>query len=89
MEYELLTEVAPRSELEDGKTTSPVYRSALAEGKLVTEHEGCRTVFELFKRSCEHYSTRPLHGKREKLPCGALGDFRWQTYRSHSFLTPV
>lgn len=75
--YDLLLERGPVSETRE---TSPIYRSTLANGTFLTEFEGSRTIFELFEKSCEKFSSVALHGKRERFVDGSVGDFIWQSY---------
>ena len=80
MAFEFLIKAEEGKTLENGITTSPVFRSTISDGDLLTDLEGDRTLFEIFTRSCETYAARPLHGKREKNTEDEVGDYVWQTY---------
>ena len=80
MAFELLIKAEEAKTLDNGVTTSPVFRSTISDGEVLTDLDGSRTIFEIFTRSCNIYATRPLHGKREKYTEDKVGDYIWETY---------
>lgn len=69
-------ESVPSSETSPSK--GPVYRSALAKDGYPTL-EGISTVWDLFSKSAEKYSSNNMLGKREIVD-GKVGKYVWLTY---------
>lgn len=61
---------------------SPIYRNISgAHGDLVTEYDGLRTPFEVFRQSVERFPDRPCLGWRPHETDGTAGPFKYHSYK--------